>query len=77
MSVLKTRMGASVHYAGTIPISAYGKHPIGMNNNGLIHNTKNVYVFDSSGWTYLPSRGLTFTIMANAHRLSSKLAETI
>jgi len=44
-----------------------------MNEHGLVHATKNVYVFDSSGWTYLPSRGLTFTIMANAHRLSEAL----
>jgi choline dehydrogenase-like flavoprotein len=77
MGILKTKMGASIHYAGTIPISAPGQYPIGMNAQGLIHNTQNVYVFDSSGWTYLPSRGLTFTIMANAHRLSEELGNVI
>lgn len=73
MGIVKTKMGASIHYAGTIPISHEAQYPIGMNAQGRIHNTKNVYVFDSSGWTYLPSRGLTFTIMANAHRLSEAL----
>ncbi len=73
IGMLKTKMGGSIHYAGTMPISDPGKYPIGMNENGLIHETQNVYCFDSSGWAYLPSRGLTFTIMANAHRLASKL----
>lgn len=73
IGMLKTKMGGSIHYAGTMPISDPGKYPIGMNENGLIHGTNNAYCFDSSGWTYLPSRGLTFTIMANAHRLASKL----
>jgi len=73
IGMVKTKMGASIHYAGTIPVSAPNQHPIGMNEHGLVHDTKNVYVFDSSGWTYLPSRGLTFTIMANAHRLSEAL----
>ncbi len=73
MGIFKTKMGASIHYAGTIPISPQGQYPIGMNDHGHIHTTKNVYVFDSAGWTYLPSRGLTFTIMANAHRLCEEL----
>lgn len=73
MGIVKTTMGASIHYAGTIPVSPPGQHSIGMDETGHIHTTKNVYVFDSSGWTYLPSRGLTFTIMANAHRLSNNL----
>ncbi len=77
MGIVKTKMGASIHYAGTIPISASVQHAIGMNAQGLVHATKNVYVFDSSGWTYLPSRGLTFTIMANAHRLSEKLSTLV
>ncbi len=77
IGMIKTKMGGSIHYAGTMPISNPGQHPLGMHANGLIHGTKNVYCFDSSGWTYLPSRGLTFTIMANAHRLASKLQENM
>ena len=77
IGMVKTKMGGSIHYAGTIPISKPEEYPIGMNENGLIHSTKNVYCFDSSGWTYLPSRGLTFTIMANTHRLASKLQENM
>jgi hypothetical protein len=77
MRVLKTKMGASIHYAGNMPISQTKQYPIGMDENGLIHSTKNVYYFDSSGWTYLPARGLTFTIMANAHRLAHKLQKSM
>jgi len=75
IGIVKTKMGDSRHYAGTMPISEPGQFPIGMNAQGLIHATKNVYGFDSAGWTYLPSRGLTLTIMANARRLSIKLME--
>ena len=73
MGIVKTKMGGSIHYAGTMPISKPLEYPIGMDENGLIHGTQNVYCFDSSGWKYLPSRGLTFTIMANAYRLAQNL----
>jgi len=73
MGLVKTKMGASIHYAGTIPNAPQGTFPITMDNSGKLHGTKNVYIFDSSGWTYLPSRGLTLTIMANAYRLSETL----
>jgi hypothetical protein len=29
--------------------------------------TKNVFVADGSGFKYLPAKGLTLTLMANAH----------
>lgn len=58
--------GASIHYAGTIPFSDKEK-PFTLSKSGRLHGTKTVYVADGSGFTYLPAKGLTFSLMANAH----------
>lgn len=58
--------GTGIHYAGTLPFSEEEK-PYTLSSSGRLHGTKRVYVADSSGFTYLPSQGLTFSIMANAH----------
>jgi hypothetical protein len=58
--------GSSVHYAGTLPFSkvAQAYH---LDESGKLYGTRNVYVADSSGFNFLPARGLTFSILANAH----------
>jgi hypothetical protein len=43
------------------------EQPLTLASNGRLHGTSNVYVADGSGFTYLPAKGLTFTLMANAH----------
>ncbi len=57
--------GSSVHYAGTLPFSntdkSYHTDP-----SGRLYGTRGVYVADSSAFKFLPARGLTFTILANA-----------
>ncbi|HET7301770.1 MAG TPA: hypothetical protein VFI74_00380 [Candidatus Saccharimonadales bacterium] len=58
--------GASVHYAGTLPYSQEPK-PFHLRPDGKLHGTKHVYVADSAGFTYLPAKGLTFSLLANAH----------
>lgn len=58
--------GSSVHYAGTLPFSDTEK-PYHLDSTGRMYGTKNVYVADSSGFKFLPARGLTFSILANAH----------
>lgn len=66
--------GASVHYGGTLPFSdrdrAYALHP-----SGRLYGTKHVYVTDSSGFTYLPAQGLTFSLLANAHVTAERILE--
>lgn len=57
--------GASIHYAGTIPFSNTEK-PFTLSKSGRLHGAKTVYVADGSGFTYLPAKGLTFSLMANA-----------
>lgn len=63
---VKTEHGSGIHYAGTLPFSDK-KSPMRLDRTGRLHNTKHVYVADSSGFQYLPAKGLTFTLMANAH----------
>lgn len=64
-------IGSSIHYAGTLPYSGTNK-PYTLAANGLLHETQHVYVADGSGFTYLPAKGLTFTLMANAHRTAQE-----
>ncbi|HYH74663.1 MAG TPA: GMC oxidoreductase [Candidatus Saccharimonadales bacterium] len=66
--------GASIHYAGTLPFSTEEK-PFTLDPTGRMHGTKNIYVADSSGFTYLPARGLTFSLLANAHITAQKVLE--
>ncbi len=58
--------GASIHYAGTLPFSDQDK-PFTLSSTGRLHGTRSVYVADSAGFNYLPAKGLTFSLMANAH----------
>ena len=42
---------------------------IRLTNKGLLKPTNNVYIADSSGFQYLPAKGISFTIMANAYNV--------
>ncbi len=58
--------GSSIHYAGTLPFSD-NPETYHLHDSGLLYHTKSVYVADSSGFKYLPAKGITLSIMANAH----------
>jgi choline dehydrogenase-like flavoprotein len=58
--------GSSIHYAGTLPWSE-ADEPFTLDTSGRLHGTRRVFVADSSGFNYLPARGLTFSLLANAH----------
>lgn len=64
--------GASVHYSGTLPFSdknnSYSIHP-----SGKLNGVKNIFVADGSGFKYLPAKGLTFSLMANAHNVAEEI----
>ena len=62
-------MGASIHYAGTLPFSAE-ERLLTTRKDGLLHGSKSVYIADGSGFTFLPAKGLTFSLMANAHNVA-------
>lgn len=58
--------GASIHYAGTLPFSESEK-PLHVDPRGRLHGFRRTYIADGSGFTYLPAKGLTLSLMANAH----------
>jgi hypothetical protein len=62
-------MGSSIHYAGTLPFTSENSG-VGIQKNGKLNNSKNIYVADGSGFLYLPAKGLTFSLMANAHNVA-------
>ncbi|WP_447986179.1 hypothetical protein [Nitrospira sp. Nam74] len=64
--------GASIHYGGTLPVSLQEK-AFTLAPDGKLHGTKRVFVADGSSLKYLPAKGLTFSLMANAHRVAQKL----
>jgi len=64
--------GASIHYAGTVPFSDR-EEAFTQSQNGQLRGFKNVYIGDGSGFRYLPAKGLTFTLMANADRVARNL----
>ncbi len=63
---VRPEIGASIHYAGVLPFSE-NKKEFTLDPNGKLNGTKNVFVADGSGFTFLPAKGLTLSLMANAH----------
>jgi len=61
--------GSGIHYAGTLPFSDKNEQ-FKLLPDGKLGLSKNVYVADGSGFTYLPAKGLTFSLMANAHNVA-------
>lgn len=69
-SMTRTRpMGASVHYAGTIPMLANGGD-LTSDRAGRVRPFQNLVVADGSTFSALPAKNLTFTLMANATRIA-------
>lgn len=64
--------GSSIHYAGTLPFSKKDE-PLTLSQSGRVHGTKHVYVADSSGFNYLAAKGVTFTLLANAHLTAERV----
>jgi hypothetical protein len=73
-SAVRGKNGFSSHYAGTIPYSR-DEREFSLAPDGRLHGTRRVYVADSSGFRFLPALGLTWTIMANAHRTARGLID--
>ncbi len=61
--------GASIHYAGTLPFSKK-KQPLHLSPEGLLWGTHDVYIADGSGFRFLPAKGPSLTLMANAHTVA-------
>jgi len=66
--------GSSFHYAGTLPF-ANSCEPFRLLENGQLSGTRKVFVADGSGFRFLPARGLTLSLMANAHLVAGGVAK--
>lgn len=62
--------GSSIHYAGTLPVSVESK-PGTTRGDGLIHGCQKVWIADASSFSFLPAKGITLSLMANAHRVAT------
>jgi choline dehydrogenase-like flavoprotein len=62
-------MGASVHYAGTVPMLADGGD-FTTDRAGRCRPFENLIFADGSTFPSLPAKNLTFTLMANATRIA-------
>ena len=64
-------MGASVHYAGTLPMTTESS-PGTCTPQGASRDIQNLYFADGSTFPDLPAKNLTFTLMANATRIAQE-----
>lgn len=64
--------GSSIHYAGSLPFDGNGK-AFSLDPSGRLNGTENIYVADGSGFRFLPAKGLTLSLMANAHLVAARL----
>ncbi len=72
LKTVYTPHGGSIHYAGALPFNDNGE-VFSIHSNGKLGGTKNVFVADGSGFNYLPAKGLTFTLMANAYNVAKNV----
>jgi choline dehydrogenase-like flavoprotein len=67
--------GSSFHYAGTLPMTERPRGPYETDALGRPAGVGRVHVVDASVFPRLPSKNHSFTMMANAHRVGTLLAE--
>jgi choline dehydrogenase-like flavoprotein len=65
-------MGASVHYAGTIPMTREAA-PWTTTAEGRSREFENLWLADGTTFPFLPAKNLTFTLMANASRIADAM----
>src|SRR5579872_932569 len=67
----------SIHYAGTIPFENPLSPRFHSHSDYRLEGTRHVYVGDSASWKFLPAKGLSFTLMANALRAAQHVAKSL
>jgi choline dehydrogenase-like flavoprotein len=78
LGAVRPKWGTSMHYAGTMPIAASASpDKLSTDRSYRLHGARSVFVGDSSTWNYLPAKGLTFTIMANARKAAENVIGTL
>lgn len=66
--------GTSVHYAGTLPMSATPQH-LATAPDGRSWDFPNLYLVDGAVLPFLPAKNHTFTLMANAVRVARSMLD--
>ncbi len=64
-------MGASAHYAGTLPMSVQ-KQRYTVSKQCQSHDFDNLYLVDGATFPFLPAKNITFSLMANAVRVAEE-----
>ncbi len=68
--------GSSVHYGSQLPFDRDDK-PLTTEPGGRLRGTRQTYIGDGAAFAYLPAKGLTFTLMANANRIGTDVARAL
>lgn len=76
LKTIRPGHGASLHYAGTFPIVPEAA-PLTCDLDGRLRETRAVHLADGSIFPWIPPKGLTFNLMANADRVGARLAERL
>lgn len=66
--------GSSVHYAGTLPMTAE-ERPHSCRADGSLRGFERLFAVDGAGFSSLPAKNITFTLMANAVRIADATRE--
>jgi hypothetical protein len=74
LRMIRPGHGSSLHYGGTFPIAPESTDPLSCDTTSRLRATRRVYLADGSVFPWLPPKGLTFNIMANANRVGAHLA---
>jgi len=68
--------GSSVHYASAFPASRESR-PLTTEPSGRLRGTRGVFLADGSPFGYVPAKGLTLTLMANADRVARHVIDSL
>lgn len=77
LRTIRPAPGASLHYAGTFPIRGSGDDKLTCDVDCRLRGTRAVYLADGSVFPWIPPKGLTFNLMANANRVGALLVERL
>ena len=69
--------GYAIHYAGTIPMKKSPSTKYETDLQGELYKNKNIFIVDGSLFSYIASKNLSFTIMANSMRIADNIAKRI
>ncbi len=76
LKTIRPGHGSSLHYAGTFPMTDRDDE-LTCEPTGRLRGTRAVYLADGSVFPWIPPKGLTFNLMANADRVGTLLAQRL